>query len=352
MYFDREENKVYIRYSSKRGKQSTNHYFDSTPIFLQFHPEKTNDIFSVHFAEEAPAWIASYATSNNFSYFETEIKNEKGFALYANSSYYMSDGITIEQKINDWFSNCTEAHLQIKKDLLANSEIVDKNLRYYQTIFEEKYGMSVRPSEYDPKLFAIGFASVSPKSSITIVETTDEDKKESIIARREIWENLKTDLLMVREYPAEDEIVDDNPDEHDVPLVEESSIKIEVPVVTEPSIEIEVPAVTESSIEIEVPVVTEPSIEIEVPVVTEPSIEIEVPVVTEPSIKIEVPVVTEPSVEIEVPVVTEPSVEIEVPVVTESSVEDTRNSSVINEHLIVKKSNKKAGLINGQILFF
>ena len=342
MIYESAEDKVFIRFKRQVKNKTEEVGFDKKPILLQLNPENPNNIIRVHFKGSFPAWIKDYAAKNGYSYADINTKVGKGFSLTKTEKRFIICPF-IKGQINEWFEALDDdSYADFYETLIAELEIVEKNLKYYAEEFK-KYGLYHRHEEIEGK-----YSSMALKP--TLLDTDDFNALAE--SAKENWRSLIQSLITPRDYPleeedtAEDIIIElDDPSKEMVEVVLDESTEEEVKVVLDESAEEEVNIVLDDSTEEEVNIVLDDSTKEEVNIVLDKPSEEVVQFVLDESAEEEIKVVIDEPSEEKVPTNKE--------ITTEEKVMIVENEPVQLSPLRVATHNsKKDGVVEGQSFLF
>lgn len=182
----------------KNNNKLEPHILRRKPVLCQLDPVKKGIVIRVHFSGKKPAWIDRYIIGKNGRHYtvqEVRTKNGVGFTMTDKQANTLPCPF-IKGMIEEWFESVDEKFYSFKDRLLENLAIVEKNLYHYSELFSD-FGLYFKREEVEGKYGALWI---------------DKNK----LAPTEDWEGSLFDfercidsLLEIREYPIEEELLDD-----------------------------------------------------------------------------------------------------------------------------------------------
>lgn len=198
LIYDETHKDVTLNWIEEKNNKLESHTFQKKPVLCQLDPVREGFVIRVHFSGKKPAWIERYILGKNGRHYtvqEVRTKNGVGFTMTDKQANTLPCPF-IKGMIEEWFESVDEKFYSYKDRLLENLAIVEKNLYHYSELFSD-YGLYFKREEVEGKYGALSI---------------DKNK----LAPTEDWEGSLFDfercidsLLEIREYPIDEELLDD-----------------------------------------------------------------------------------------------------------------------------------------------
>lgn len=129
IFYDKADNEVVITEVEKVRKKNVRHTFKGTPMVLQYHPKKDDEIIRVYFEGKRPNWIKDQSVL-----YQSDFVSGEGILGWWITTWKIYEGLIITPSLEGAVIMISEAIPEefpdLKNKIIQNIDIIALNLKY------------------------------------------------------------------------------------------------------------------------------------------------------------------------------------------------------------------------------